>query len=428
MNPVFSLLSSRRLLPLLLIQSLSAGGDVLFKTAATMMAVYAAGATESEGGLVPALVWGLFMLPYVLFAGLAGQVADKFEKAWLVRRLKLFELAVMGLAAAGFLSRSIPILLLAVFLKGASNAFFSPVKYAVLPEHLTKPEIPLGYSLIEAGAFIACVLGALGGTLLLPMQGGPAATALCLALMGLAAVLCAARLPEGHASAPQLRLDAHLLRPLAGMFALLLEDRVLLHVVVGRSLFWLTGALFLAEIPAVTRNVLGGAPEVVALLFVLFSVGLSLGMVGCSKVAGDEDAARHVWIPGLLISGLTLDLCLTAAALPAPASLMPLREFLTDPSRLRITADLALTAILCGVFVVPLGVSLQTRPAAETRARLVSVDNALSSLVMAVGMAAVGLAVAADASLLAVFSAFAALNAAVCIYLRLALGRRAVAL
>lgn len=408
-------------------QSLSATADTLFKTAATMMAVYAAGATKTEGGLVPALVWALFMTPYVLFAALAGQAADKFEKAWLIRLVKLLELAVFAVAAAGFLWRSIPLVLVAVFLKGAASAFFSPVKYAALPEHLKPGELPMGYSLVEAGGLVACLLGTLAGTLLMPLQNGALATSVALAVLGLSGLLSAAGMPRAAAAAPDLRLDPHILRPLAGMLALATRDRFLLNVMIGRSLFWLAGALFLAEIPAVTRHALGGAPEVVALLFTLFSVGLAAGMIGCSKLAGGEESARHVWLPGLLISGFTLDMCLTAAALPPTGQLLSLGEFLADPARLRIIADLALTAVLCGVFVVPLGVSLQTRPSAEVRARVVSVDNALSSLVMVVGMAAAGLAVAAEASLVSIFVAFAILNALTCLYLQVALRRTAVA-
>lgn len=426
LNPVLSLLVSRRLFPLFLTQSLSAVADTLFKTAATMMAVYAAGATKTEGGLVPALVWALFMAPYVLFASLAGQAADKFEKAWLIRRVKLLELAVFAVAAAGFLFRSIPLVLAAVFLKGVASAFFSPVKYAALPEHLKPGELPAAYSLVEAGALVACLLGTMAGALLMPLQNGAVVTSIGLALVGLAGLLSAAGMPRGRAAAPDLRLDPHILRPLAGMLALATGDRFLLNVMIGRALFWLTGALFLAEIPALTRHVLSGAPDAVALLFTLFSVALAAGMLACSKVAAGEDAARHVWLPGLLVSGFTLDMCLTAAALPPREQLLPLREFLADPARLRITADLTLTALLCGVFVVPLGVSLQTRPAAEVRARVVSVDNALSSLVMVVGMGLAALVVAVEANLLALFVGFAIVNAATCLYLQAALRRRAV--
>lgn len=404
-------------------QSLSATADVTFKTAATMLAVYAAGASASEGGWTPALVWALFMAPYVLFAALAGQVADKFEKSWVIRRVKLLELGVFALAAAAFLTRNTPLLLLAVFLKGTASALFSPVKYASLPEHLRPGELAAGYSLVEAGAFVACLVGTLSGALLASLHNGAMASSAALALLAASSLAFALALPRGRAAAPELRLDPHILRPLGEMVRLATGDRVLLNVMVGRSLFWLTGALFLAEIPAVTRNLLGGAPAVVALVFTLFSLGLCAGMVGCSKLTSSEEAARHVWVPGLLISGFTLDLCLSATALPAAGRLLSLAEFLADPARLRIAADLTMIAVLCGVFVVPLGVSLQTRPAQDARARVVSVDNALSSLVMVVGMGAASLAVAAGASLTSVFAAFALLNGAVCLYLQAALRR-----
>jgi MFS family permease len=421
-----ALLFSRRLLPLLAVQSLSALADTLFKAAAVMMAVYAAGSTEHQGALIPAVVWALFMLPYVLFAGLAGQLADKFQKARLLRWLRVFDVAVMGLAAAGFLRSDIPLLLVAVFFKGVTSALFSPVKYTALPELVDSRELGFGYAVNEAATFVACLVGTLAGALVPPTPEGHAAAAAGLVLVSAAALICAAAVPRRSAALPSLKLQFHPLRPLGEAFRQVAESPALTHVMLGRALFWLTGALFLAEIPGLTRYELGGRPEVVALLFGLFSVGIAAGMIGCYPFA-TRAAARHVWAPGLLISGLILDICLSASRLTPPAELLPLASFLSAPGRLRITAELALVAVLCGMFVAPLGVSLQALPAPQARARVTALDNAASSLVIVLGMAGATLSLAAGAQVTDILMVFAAANAAACLHLRFALRRTVLA-
>ena len=47
----------------------------------------------------------LFILPFFLFSATAGQLADKYEKSMLMRRIKLLEIGLMSLAAVALLSR-----------------------------------------------------------------------------------------------------------------------------------------------------------------------------------------------------------------------------------------------------------------------------------------------------------------------------------
>ena len=77
------------------------------------------------------LAAGLFILPFFLFSATAGQLADKYDKARLARFAKLLEIVVMSLGALGFYLRSLPVLLVVLFLMGLQSALFGPVKYAI---------------------------------------------------------------------------------------------------------------------------------------------------------------------------------------------------------------------------------------------------------------------------------------------------------
>jgi MFS family permease len=86
--------------------------------------------------LLANLAAGIFILPFFLFSATAGQLADKYDKAMLARLVKVLEMAIMGVAAAGFFLTSLPVLMGALFLLGCHSTLFGPVKYAILPQHL----------------------------------------------------------------------------------------------------------------------------------------------------------------------------------------------------------------------------------------------------------------------------------------------------
>ena len=90
--------------------------------------------------LLANLAAAIFILPFFLFSATAGQLADKYDKAMLARLVKVLEMAIMGVAAAGFFLTSLPVLMAALFLLGCHSTLFGPVKYAILPQHLREEE------------------------------------------------------------------------------------------------------------------------------------------------------------------------------------------------------------------------------------------------------------------------------------------------
>lgn len=163
----FGLLRQRRFSPFFWTQFAGAANDNIFKFAFTVLATYSA---SQWGGLDPksagAVIGGIFILPFVLFSATAGQLADKLEKASLIRFVKNFEIAVMLLVGAGFLWNIVWCLFAGVFLMGLHSTLFGPVKYAYLPQHLTQEELVGGNGMVEMGTFVAILLGTMiGGTL-----------------------------------------------------------------------------------------------------------------------------------------------------------------------------------------------------------------------------------------------------------------------
>ncbi|MCB1934255.1 MAG: hypothetical protein KDI45_17525, partial [Candidatus Accumulibacter sp.] len=121
------LLRARRFAPLFWTQLLGAFNDNLFKSALVVALTF--GAFRRADLPIDTLVnlaTALLVLPFFLFGSLAGQLADRFDKATLARGLKVAELVAMVVALVGFQLGSLPMLFVALFAMGTQSAFFGP--------------------------------------------------------------------------------------------------------------------------------------------------------------------------------------------------------------------------------------------------------------------------------------------------------------
>jgi MFS family permease len=164
MTTQFRLMNERRFLPFFVTQFLGAFNDNVYKNALVVLITFqAARYTTVSPGVLVNLAAGLFILPFFLFSATSGQLADKYEKSWLIRLTKLFEIAVMGIAVVAFAVDSLALMLATLFLMGAQSSIFGPVKYALLPVHLQEDELVGGNALVGSGTFVAILLGTIGG-------------------------------------------------------------------------------------------------------------------------------------------------------------------------------------------------------------------------------------------------------------------------
>jgi acyl-[acyl-carrier-protein]-phospholipid O-acyltransferase/long-chain-fatty-acid--[acyl-carrier-protein] ligase len=419
------LLARRRFLPLFLVQFLAAYNDMLFKNAAVMLIVFKTGPTgENSGAVLSALAWGLYMAPFVLLSVPAGQLAERIEKARLTRGIKLAELAIALLGAAGFLSDELWLLLAALALKGATSTFFGPIKYAILPEHLKPSELIAGNALVEGGTFLAILSGTMtGGVLILP-EGGRWLVAAALLVVALGGIAAARFVPPAETGSPSVRLSWNVASEAKTILRTLSADPVILWAVCGISWFWMFGAIFMSQLPALTNDIMTGEAGVVPLLLTCFSVGTGLGLALFARLLKGDVSTRYVPLAGLLMSLGTFDVWLACQSIaPAATPLGPL-TFLSDPSRLRIVADLFIVSIAGGGFTVPLSALVQLRSAPSLRTRIIAASNAINALLTVAAIAATIIALSAGLRLPDLFAGMAILNVVAALLLRARLPRR----
>src|SRR3546814_12212354 len=81
------------------------------------------------------------------------------------------EIAIMSLAAIGFATTNMTVLLVALFLIGVQSTLFGPVKYSILPAVLHPRELTGGNGLVEMGTSISILLGLILGGSIFAMAG-----------------------------------------------------------------------------------------------------------------------------------------------------------------------------------------------------------------------------------------------------------------
>ncbi len=403
-------LRSRRFLPLFLTQALGALNDNLFKNAMVILIVFRQ--SEAGGATLAAAAGGVFILPYALFSAPAGQAADRFDKARLIRATKAAELLLALFAAWALLAESVPGLMLVLFGLGAQATAFGPLKYGILPQHLRPDELLSGNALIEAATFASILLGTILGGLLIGGAHGPAIVAAACAAVAAAGLATSLAVPPAPPSAPGLRIGWNLPAETWRLAAAARAQPQLWRAVLGISWFWAMGATYLALFPVLVRDVFHGGNGVVTLLLAGFAIGVGAGSMLGSRMLGGQVSLRHVARAGAALSLFTAvfaALCTTSWA----AEWRDAASMLGSLPGAVAWACLLGAASAGGVFSLPLYATLQQRAAPAARARMIAVNNVMNAVFMVAGAIVIAALSALGLGPAGILALAALLNAAV---------------
>src|SRR5688572_13898426 len=344
MHDALHLVRSRRFLPIFVTQFLGAFNDNLFRTAMVLLVIYGIYGDAEQEAAFSAIAGGLFIAPFFLLSALAGQLADANDKAAIVRIVKSVEILIMLFGAAGLLLHNIPLLLIALTAMGIHSTFFGPIKYAILPQHLSKDEVLGGTGLVEAGTYISILGGTiLGGLLVLQNPDGSyhaefaAAAVLIVAVLGRIAggfVPPAPPVDDPEIPGfPDRGMDWHIVRASIRLVSATMHIKRLFLAILSISFFWAMGAVLAAQFPPLVKNSLQSDQTVATLFLAVFSVGVAIGSVVVNGLLKGKVSARYSPVSALFMGIFVLDLFRRVRNWPSHAGgLHDIQTFLTVPT------------------------------------------------------------------------------------------------
>lgn len=378
----FVLFTTRRFAPFFFTQFAGAFNDNLFKNALLLLAAFSVtNAAGVSSDVLVNLAAGLFILPFFLFSATAGEIADKYEKARLIRWVKLGEIFIMGAGAMALVSGQMVGLLLVLFCMGAQSAVFGPVKYAIIPQHLRDEELVGGNAQVEMGTFVAIIGGTICAGLLFTTEDPLRWVSALVLVVAVIGYLCSRWIPEAPSRQPQLRVDWNPLRATWRNIRSAGSNRAVFYSILGISWFWFLGAVYLTQLPNFSKEVLHGSETVVTLLLTTFSIGIALGSLLCERLSGHKVELGLVPFGSIGLSVFGIDLFFSV---PHSVATMPLGAlaFIGTPGNGRMLFDLLMLGVFGGFYIVPLYAIVQKRTDPATRARVISANNILNALFM----------------------------------------------
>ncbi len=415
----FQLLKENRFRPFFLTQFFGAFNDNVFKNALFILIAFQssyAGSTDSTSIINLAAI--LFIMPYLIFSALAGQVADRFEKSSLIKRIKLAEISIMLIAAYGFYSQNIPVLLFTLFLMGTQSSLFGPIKYSIIPQHLNKDELVGGNALVESATFGAILLGTMLGAVLIGITDGAKfiipCTIIILAIFG---YLSSLKIPVAPAVDPNLKIKWNVLSETFSNLGALRENRTVFNSVLGVSWFWFLGSTYITQLPNFTRLSLGANEQVVTFFLALFCIGIAIGSLTCERLSNRTIELGLVPIGSIGLTLFGADLFFATTVAQNTTELIGFKEFILDQSNWRLVMDIFLLGLFGGIYIVPLYALIQSRSNPKRRSRIIAGNNILNALfIIAAGLYAIALT-QAGLTIPQLFLVAAILNAAVALYI-----------
>lgn len=384
----FELIKKKRFGPLFVTQSLGALNDNIYKNSLVIFIAFTLVKGDQNSSIMVIIAAGIFILPFFLFSAIAGQIADKFEKSMLIRFIKIAEIIIMCIAAVAYLTNSLYLLLLVLFLMGTQSTLFGPLKYGILPQLLSDNELTGGNGLIQMGTYLAILLGTIIGGLLIAIKpGGSWYVSIVVISIAITGWFASRFIPQAAAADPGMKVSFNIFRETMHILSFARKDLKVFWAIIGVSWFWFYGATFLSLIPSYTKDVLTGNEIITTLLLTAFSIGIGSGSLMCEKFSGRKIE------PGLSLFG-AIGLTVFAAdlyfvemsyvELSQRAGNHMISVFLSAPDNWRILLDLTMIGLFGGIYIVPLYTYVQHMSETRIRSRIIAANNILNALFMVI--------------------------------------------
>jgi MFS family permease len=385
----FHLFTQRRFLPFFTTQFLGALNDNLFKNA-LLVIIVSMGVSEaaSSTNFLTNLAAGLFILPYFLFSTTAGQLADKYDKAFLIRRIKFAEIIIMLIGCYALYSTNIWLMMAVLFLLGVQSSFFGPIKYSIIPQHLSPEELMAGNAQVGMGTFVSILLGTLLGGWLVTFPLGTVWVGSLAVVVALIGWWGSCKIPDAPADKGEIKISLNPIREAWRNLGFARENMTVFYCIMGISWFWLFGGSFLTQVPNFAVTVLQGHPTLISILLAAFIIGVAIGSILCAKVSGKQVEPGLIPLGAMGLTVFSADIFFSSGAYQlanlSAVEVTPL-QFLGLDGGFRVFVDLLAIGMFGGILIVPLYAMVQSRTPSHKRARVIAANNVFNAIFMVSG-------------------------------------------
>ena len=378
----FALLKTRRFLPLFLVQFLGAFNDQVYQKAFVALITYRlADQLGIPIAMLGIIASALFILPFALITPTAGQIADRVDKAILMRWIKGWEIVVMGLAVVGYYTQNVYFLYFVLFLMGAQSAMFAPIKYSVLPQYLHRDELMGGNGLVQGFTFLAIIFGTIIGNELILREGGVLIVSIfvvSVAIIGFVSSLYT--LPALPVLKDPPPVDWFFPRAIYKLVGECRSNKSAMRAILAISWFWFLGATFLSLLPSYAKEELGVDEGVLTVLLAGFSIGVAIGAIASERLSGGRVGPHLPPWGALGLAIMAIELWFATPVAPEPGTPLLDREaFFSTFAGWRVLIDFAVLAAFAGMYVTPMNAILQVEAPDDKRASFVACSNVVDS-------------------------------------------------
>ncbi|MGX6960937.1 MAG: acyl-[ACP]--phospholipid O-acyltransferase [Rickettsia endosymbiont of Pentastiridius leporinus] len=377
------LFKDRRFLPNFIIQLCCCLNDNILKNALVILITYGVVDSLSKySNLLVLITNAIFVLPFIIFASVAGQVADKYERSTLIRIIKACEIGIIAFAIYGFYNNNILVLLASICLMGIHSTFYGPIKYSVLPDHLSKDELLGANGFVEAGTFISIFIGTIIGSHYTISNSVIINSLIVIAALGFITSLFT---PKSNNANSEVRINFNIVDESGELIKYVKEKKTIYLAILGISWFWFIGAAIISQIPLLAKVTFKADENVANLFLAVFSLGVGVGSFLCSKIFEDEITVKYLFVSALGISIFGIDLFFASRISTVNYESEQLKSILVFLSRRhnwRIVIDLFFLAAISGLYIVPLFAVLQHYANPAHRSRIIAVNNLINSIFM----------------------------------------------
>lgn len=376
----------RRFWPLFWTQFLGAMNDNFFKNALVMLITYKSISLMGlSSASVVAMAGGVFIFPFFLFSATAGQIADRYEKATVIRYTKISEFLIMFVAALGFYFDSYQMLMFVLFCMGAQSAFFGPLKYGILPNLLKTEELVTGNAFVGGGTFLAILIGTIFGGLATTIEGASVVIGIGILLVSFIGILTSKKVINVNNADESIKVDYTFIKPTIDIIKLTAKNKKVFYSVLGISWFWFLGAAILSVLPGLVKDYFYGDQSVGTLFLATFTIGMGLGSFFCNKLSFKRVEVGMVPLAALFMGIFLFDMYLVGDSWQgASKELLSITGYLAEENSIRALIDLLLVSAFGGMFIIPQFAYIQHETPENEVSRIIAGNNIWNTIFMVV--------------------------------------------